>query len=322
MIDPSSLVTLVAVERTGSVVAAAAELGYTPSAVSQQVKRLERQVGASLLDRVGRGVMLTELGRRLATEGRPIIDGLERLEAGLHGADPQAPVVGRVRLAAFSTGICGLVGPTLGGLVQTAPGLEVAVVELDPHEAIDLVARGAADAALVHNWGELALPFPEHLEVVALGRDVADVLVHRDHPMAVRRSVGAAELADDTWVCAPPGSVCHAWLTHMFDGPRQPAPDPALGHRVRHPDQAGGRGARRGARAQAGPRTPAGRGGRRAGDRPPTDPPRVDDLAALDGPEPGHPGAARGPGRDGWRAPPVATKGRPRRPSVLDKPER
>ncbi|MEO7069037.1 MAG: LysR family transcriptional regulator [Nostocoides sp.] len=218
MIDPLSLVTLAAVDRTGSVVAAAGELGYTPSAVSQQVKRLERQVGASLLDRVGRGVMLTELGRRLVVEGRPILDGLEHLEAGLLATDPDAPVVGRVRLAAFSTGIRGLVAPTLRDLIPTAPGLVVDIVELDPHDAIDVVARGSADAALVHNWGELTLPFPEHVEVVQLGSDVADVLVHREHPMAGRPSVGAAELADDTWVCAPPGSVCHSWLIHMFDG--------------------------------------------------------------------------------------------------------
>ncbi len=227
MIDPTSLVTLVAVDRTGSVVGAAAELGFTPSAVSQQVKRLERQVGAPLLDRVGRGVMLTELGRRLVVEGRPILDGLERLEAGLRAADPGAPVVGRVRLAAFSTGICGLVAPTLRDLVGSTPGLRVDIVEVDPHDAIDLVARGSADAALVHNWGELSLPFPEHVEVVGLGRDMADVLVHREHPMAQRRSVGAAELADDTWVCAPPGSVCHAWLTHMFDGHGS---QPRIGH--------------------------------------------------------------------------------------------
>ena len=217
MIDPSGLLTLVAVERTGSVVGAAADLGYTPSAVSQQVKRLERQVGSAVLDRVGRGVMLTELGRRLVAEGRPILAELERLEAGLHTAGGDGPPVGSVRLAAFSTAVRGLVAPALRELAAAAPGLTVEVLEWDPHDAIDLVARGSADAALVHHWGDLPLPFPDHLEVIDIGTDTGDVLVHRDHPVARRSSVSAVALADDVWVCAPAGSVCHAWLLHMFD---------------------------------------------------------------------------------------------------------
>jgi molybdate transport repressor ModE-like protein len=79
MIDVPAMATLRAVSMHGSVVAAAQALGFTPSAVSQQVKRLERQTGAQLLERFGRGVMLTEQGRRLVGEGGLILDALECL---------------------------------------------------------------------------------------------------------------------------------------------------------------------------------------------------------------------------------------------------
>ncbi len=217
MIDPDGLVTLAAISRTGSVAAAADELGFTPSAVSQQVKRLERRVGGALLGRVGRGVIPTELGRRLVVESEPILAALERLEAGLHAGDPQAPVVGTLRLAAFSTGVRGLVAPALAALADAAPGLEVEVLEWDPHDAVGLVGSGGADIALVHNWGELPLPIPAHVESKTLGIDRGDVLVPAAHPLAGRDSITATELAEEVWACAPVGSVCHSWLLHMFD---------------------------------------------------------------------------------------------------------
>mgnify|MGYP001172803476 CR=1 FL=1 len=216
MIDLDHLVTLSAVRRTGSIGGAAADLGYTPSAVSQQVKRLERRVGGAVLERVGRGVMLTELGRHLVDEGADILARLEALESGL-GRVTGGPVSGSVRLVAFSTAVRGLVAPALRALTAAEPGLDVTVVEHDPHDAIALVASGTADAALVHNWGDLPLPFPEHLEVVGLGTDTADVLVPAGHPLAAHGPVDATAFAGERWVCAPEGSVCHGWLTHMFD---------------------------------------------------------------------------------------------------------
>ena len=101
MIDLAALTSLRAVDQLGSVVAAAGALGYTPSAVSQQVKRLEQQVGVPLLERVGRGVVLTRHGRHLVEEGGRLLAELERLETGLH--QQAEAVAGQLRLTAFST---------------------------------------------------------------------------------------------------------------------------------------------------------------------------------------------------------------------------
>ena len=217
MIDLTALRTLDAIREHGSVVAAAATLGYTPSAVSQQIKRLERHTGVQLLERIGRGVALTELGRRLADDGNRVLGDLETIEAHLAAARDGAPLHGQVRIAAFSTGVRGLVAPALATLRRTDPGLDVRVVERDPHEALDLVAGGQVDTALVHNWGDLPLPIPAHVDNVQIGIDTADIIVPREHPLATRPVVSAAELVGLVWTCAPVGSVCHGWLVHLHD---------------------------------------------------------------------------------------------------------
>jgi DNA-binding transcriptional LysR family regulator len=218
MIDVAAIATLRAVSTHGSVVSAAQVLGFTPSAVSQQVKRLERQTGAQLLERFGRGVMLTEQGRRLVGEGGLILDALERLEAGLGEPHSSQSLRGSLRVAAFSTGVRGLLAPAMVELAREAPHLEITVMEQDPHEAVELVATGQVDVALAHNWADLPLPIPEHVEWVTLGVDRADVLVHADHPIAQGRTVTPAELVGERWACAPAGSVCHTWLTHLYHG--------------------------------------------------------------------------------------------------------
>src|SRR3954471_14166772 len=109
MIDLPALTSLQAVATHGSVVAAADALGFTPSAVSQQVKRLEKQTGVPLLERVGRGVMLTDHGRQLFDSGSRVLPELEEVEWGLHRR--AGTVAGQLRLTAFSTAMRGLVAP-------------------------------------------------------------------------------------------------------------------------------------------------------------------------------------------------------------------
>src|SRR5690554_1145292 len=119
MIDLDALAALRAVSATGSVVAAGASLGFSPSAVSQQVKRLERQLGLPLLERVGRGVVLTAAGRHLVEAGGALLSHLEQLESALHGEAGR--VFGTVRVAAFSTSTRGLLGPAARTLADTHP---------------------------------------------------------------------------------------------------------------------------------------------------------------------------------------------------------
>lgn len=216
MIDLAALGALRAVDTHGSVVAAAEALGFTPSAISQQVKRLERQTGVPLLERVGRGVMLTGHGRHLVDEGGRLLTDLERLEAGLHRQ--AGAVSGHLRLTVFSTAMRGLVAPAVRRVLDTHPDLTVSLTEREPWDTIDLVATGQSDVGVVHRWGHVALDVPDHLATTLVAQDVADVMVHPDHHLAGRAEVTPADLVDEGWIATPEGTICRQWLHRMYDG--------------------------------------------------------------------------------------------------------
>jgi DNA-binding transcriptional LysR family regulator len=225
MIDLVALDSLRAIGTHGSVVAAADALGFTPSAVSQQVKRLERQTGVPLLERVGRGVMLTRHGRHLVDEGTRLLAGLEELQSGLqHQA---GTVAGRVRLTAFSTAVRGLIAPALPAVLAAHPQLRVSLAEHEPWDTVGLVATGQADLGVAHSWGDVPLPVPGHLARTTIAHDLAEVIVRRDHPLASRPVVTPHDLAGEDWIATPEGSICRQWLHRMHDGTGRP---PRIAH--------------------------------------------------------------------------------------------
>ena len=215
MIDLAALASLRAVATHGSVVAAAEALGYTPSAVSQQVKRLERQTGVALLERVGRGVVLSAHGRHLVDEGGRVLADLEQLEAGLHRQ--AGTVAGHLRLTAFSTAVRGLVAPRVRLLLDTHPDLTISLRECEPWDTVQLVGAGMADVGIVHRWGDVPLVVPDDLTATMLATDVADVIVHREHPLAGRAQVTPSDLLDEGWIATPENTICRQWLHRMYD---------------------------------------------------------------------------------------------------------
>ncbi|GAA3319092.1 LysR family transcriptional regulator [Arthrobacter ramosus] len=232
MIEIAALRALVAVEQQGSVVAASEAMGFSPSAVSQQIKKLEKQSGVTVLERHGRGVLLTDRGMALAEYGRRILGELEELQATLL-ADPAKPS-GVLRLVGFSTACCGLVGPMLRklGAAQAVAagssaagssglggsGLEIRVVAEDPREAVQRVATGEADLGVVHNWHSVPLVIPENMIHEDLCLDTADVLLNSAHPLAGRTAVEPSDLVDERWISTPAGAICNEALLAIFAG--------------------------------------------------------------------------------------------------------
>ncbi|WP_309075192.1 LysR family transcriptional regulator [Paenarthrobacter sp.] len=216
MIDISALRALVAVDQHGSVVAASGAMGFSPSAISQQIKKLEKQTGVAVLERSGRGVLLTERGLALAGYGRRIMGELEELQATLL-ADPSKPS-GLLRLVAFSTACRGLVGPMLGRIAAAHSTLGVTVLAEDPREAVQRVASGEAELAVVHNWNSVPLVIPENLAHEELCIDQADVLVNSTHALAARTAVEPEDLLDETWISTPAGAICNEALLQIFAG--------------------------------------------------------------------------------------------------------
>ncbi|MFF3821024.1 LysR family transcriptional regulator [Streptomyces bluensis] len=214
MLDLQRLRALHAVSVHGTVGAAAAALGYTPSAVSQQIAKLERETRTVLLERQGRGVRLTEQARHLVTAARELLTIVERAETELE--ERRGVPAGRLTVAAFASAARGLMPGVLADLAVRHPALDARLTEVEPHLSVDLVAKGAVDMAVAHDWDIAPLPAPEGVEQAVIGEDLCDLLVPSGHPFAARRSVHRTDLKGERWICQPPGRVCHDWLVRTL----------------------------------------------------------------------------------------------------------
>ncbi|GII81325.1 LysR family transcriptional regulator [Sphaerisporangium rufum] len=210
MLDLHRLRALHAVAVHGSVGAAAEALLVTPSAISQQISKLERETGARLIERSGRGVRLTDAAGLLAEHAGRILALVETAEADFEAL--RGAVVGRLSMAAFPTAARGLLPAALVDLTARHPELAVTLSEREPDRLVREVARGESDLGVVQEWMNRPIAVPDGLSRAVLLDDVADALLPAGHPLAGRRELDLAELAGQPWISSAPGTVCHDWL--------------------------------------------------------------------------------------------------------------
>jgi DNA-binding transcriptional LysR family regulator len=199
-VDVRRLEVLRELKLRGSVTAVARATHRTPSAVSQQLKTLEREVGAPLTERSGRGLALTAAGDALARAAGEVAVAIARAEETwrTYLASPE----GRVDLAIFVTA-GRMFLPDLLKAVHAVPGLEVVATDVDP-------ARGDF-ASLVHDYdvvvGHAVGPAPawsdRDLVVVPLVDEPLEVALPVGHPLAGAAEVTPEEVADSPWIGVP-----------------------------------------------------------------------------------------------------------------------
>src|SRR3954451_18034930 len=137
MIDVGRLRALHAVAQYGSVNRAAEVLGYTPSAVSQQLAKLERETRTALLERRGRGIVLTDAAQQLAATAAQVLQLVEDAELTLE--EQRGEAIGSLVIAAFPTAARGLLPVVLPKLLGDHPAVDVRVAETDPYDAVAAV---------------------------------------------------------------------------------------------------------------------------------------------------------------------------------------
>jgi molybdate transport repressor ModE-like protein len=208
---------LQAVARHGSVTAAAAELHVTTSAVSQQLAKLERESGTTLVERSGRGIRLTDAAQLLAGHASALLSMAEMAQADI---DARAgTVTGRLVLASLPTATRGLAAPALRLLARAHPALRVELTEADSSQSIPALVQGGVDLVIAHEWSNAPLAAFDGLTKTLLIEDLADIAVPAAHPLAgndAETPEGALELAQlgaGPWICGTPGTSCHEWLT-------------------------------------------------------------------------------------------------------------
>jgi DNA-binding transcriptional LysR family regulator len=205
MLDVTKLLTFRAVVAHGSFSAAAAELALTQPAVSRQVSLLERQAGTQLLRRTRQGVRPTEAGRLLIEHADAIGGRLALAEAQL--AELVGLRRGQVRLGSFFTALAYLSAEAGAMLEARQQRLTIVDQLVDRRTALQQLAAGALDVAIVFEHEFEPQPVPGDVELVPLFTDPVRVLVPARHALARRRRLRLADLADQTWIRAHEGSA-------------------------------------------------------------------------------------------------------------------
>ncbi|MCW2866788.1 MAG: LysR family transcriptional regulator [Marmoricola sp.] len=204
------------VQRAGSLAGAARALGVSPPAVSQQVARVEGELGAAVVSRGSRGATLTELGAALARHGQAIseqVDAAAEASARLLGRHAR-----RLRVGAVASTVQPILADALATIRLRYPDCELSVVEVGSDTGVDLVAEGSLDLALVAGYG--TSPFREGLSIREVSVDELLLVVPDDHPLAASEhaTVDLRQLEDDAWVSGAPGRRHRVQLDVLASG--------------------------------------------------------------------------------------------------------
>ncbi len=205
MLDLHRLRLLREVHARGTVHAAARALGYSPSAVSQQLAVLEREAGVPLLQRVGRNVRLTDAGHVLLRHATTLLDGVEAAEAEL-AAVAAGRVAGVVRVAAFQSAFLRLLAPAVRALAETHPDIRVEATEAEVEVAVPALRLQQLDVVVGDEYQGQPRPRHPDLERDTLLREHLQVVLPAGHPGATDGRVALTSLAAAPWAACQPGT--------------------------------------------------------------------------------------------------------------------
>ena len=206
MLDVRRMRVLREVAVRGSFSAAADALSFTQSAVSQQVAALEREAGAVLVQRSARGVKLTEAGEAVVRHAESIMARLAEAEAeleaiaGLRG--------GRLRMASFESAGASLMPLAIAAFSDKHPAVEQSLSLSEPEDCVPLLRSGDLDLAIVFE-SAVRENDDDGIERVHLFEDPMYLVLPRHHPLANRRRLRLADLANEAWIGGQADCECN-----------------------------------------------------------------------------------------------------------------
>jgi DNA-binding transcriptional LysR family regulator len=216
MISWDRLRVFAAVAEHGSIAAAAAALHLTGPAVSQQLRKLEREAGCPLVEPDGRGIRLTPPGHLLATSARAAAALVADAERDLVNASGQ--VAGPLRIGAVASAVRVLLPDALRSLTAEHPRVEP---RLRDGEIVDLIPALRArrlDVVVMESWSARPASVPPGVAVHPLLTEDVRLAVPERHRLAARESVRLAELEGLTWTACLPGTDQHGAVVQLLRG--------------------------------------------------------------------------------------------------------
>lgn len=202
VLDANRLRVLVEIAHAGSIAAAAQRLSFTPPALSQQLTKLERETGCTLVERGRTGATLTDAGRLLLEHGERVLGELRDAEAAMRAHAGRPPE--RLSLGSFASAAKTLLPGVLAAFGDEHPQVRLSLSDVEPPGGHGLVASGELDLLVTHRYPGVPLPRAAGLHRERVLVDPLVVVAPAGHPV-VGRGPTLADLAHEEWICGPPG---------------------------------------------------------------------------------------------------------------------
>jgi DNA-binding transcriptional LysR family regulator len=211
MLDVRRLRLLSELSRRGTIAGVARLVGYTPSAVSQSLAQLEREVGVPLLERDGRRVRLTPAARSLVARTDRVLSELDAAEAEL--AAEEGSVRGSVVIGAFPSAAAGLVVPAVARLGARHAELTCTIREHEPEDGIPLLRSGELDLLVSESYDDVPRAPVGGLESHRLMSEPLMLVLPPGHP--AREPVALDSLSEEAWIGGLLGTQFAAMLEQV-----------------------------------------------------------------------------------------------------------
>lgn len=169
----------------------------SPSAVSQQIALLEDEVGIRLVERRGRGVVMTPAGQQLVERAERILMEIEAAKADI--AELKSTISGELRVAAFPSVAAAVIPKAVHYLSELHPNLTIQFEEMEPSESIAALRSWQTDVAIIDDLNIPTGALDPNIETIFLMEDVFNVMVSKDHRLSEQPTVGLEELRGERW---------------------------------------------------------------------------------------------------------------------------
>jgi DNA-binding transcriptional LysR family regulator len=216
VLNPVHLRTLLVVMRTGSFADAGRRLGYTGSAISQQISALETDLQTRLFERDARSITPTAAAEFVAQRAAETLGSLQELEHAFSAYDEGR--AGLLRIGSFPTASEHLVPAALSKLGQHGPGLQVRLEEGEPDDLMQLLEARELDLVIIYRYSRTSLNLPKGFEGTKLLEEELRVVMPAGHRLAGADAVRIEQLTDETWVTTQDGTAMAATLLRMCQG--------------------------------------------------------------------------------------------------------
>lgn len=203
-----------ALAKHGSITAAAEDLHLTRPAVSQQLRKLEREARCQLVEPDGRGIRLTAAGEIVAQSATSLANTVSDTERDLAVLGGQA--VGPFRIGSVASALRSLLPQVLHSLAESHPRLTPSLVDGEVVDMIPELRARRLDVLVAESWSHRPAHMPTGVEFTEVHTEEVQLAVSEHHPLADRSIVEMGELGQQSWATGPSGTECHEALLQML----------------------------------------------------------------------------------------------------------